>query len=152
LTSEDKIRAAYGSTIELMRTVDAEVRRTVRDQTEALRRPLADLERDRVAAEQKLKELETRRTHLEQTIKGFGNTVKALVYANLRDYVDELSNTWPQYARTDLNLDQLKLWDLIKSFASDEAKKKVSDILKREIEKYLERSFEVWAQRLPVLL
>ena len=115
-------------------------------------KPLAQLERNKIEADKRLKDLEEQKEEIEQTIIRFGELISGKIFANLLTYVSDLPNTWQQDSETLINLDELGIFTILKSTVSQGDKDKIKNTIKREIEKYIREKLKEWAEKVPVVV
>ncbi|MBV9279049.1 MAG: dynamin family protein, partial [Chloroflexi bacterium] len=126
LTTDEKIAAALQSTVQFLQPVVRQACRRIAQEKAALDQPLEELERRRAEAERQLQALGTRKHEIERTILLFGETVKQKVYSDLRAFVDEMHETWPEDARRLIDLDRaLTLKNLMTAYARPEARERL---------------------------
>jgi hypothetical protein len=160
LTGEEKVKATFGSTVEAVRTVGEQVCKHAVSQKVALDQPVEELEKRRSEAEAKLKEVEGEKKDIERTILLAAETVKAKIFANLMDYVQEMHDTWPQDSGLEtssdtsavgmINLDDIGVMDVLKAGLKNEAaKEKINHLVGTQVADYLRNKMEIWTQRVP---
>lgn len=153
LTSEDKVRAVFETNVQQLSRVIAEALRRIAQQKATLDQPLAELEKRRDLAERKLKTLEERKGTIEQTIFRFQDMIKERVYADLRDFVQSMEQTWAKDSSAHINLDEaMSLTDLAQSFFSKGAEAKIAAALAVQVKKYLRAKLNEWSDRIPAVV
>ncbi len=153
LTGGDRLKAAIQSSLSVVSPILDQARTRI-DQTEAtLAEPLQHLEQLRVEAEKRLKTLQQERQASEQTIRQYGDSIKEKVYADLRNYVDEMSNTWDEDSQRLMDLGTIvSLKNVVSAYADEEARQRMASAISEQVQKYIQAKFQIWAERIPKLV
>jgi 23S rRNA pseudoU1915 N3-methylase RlmH len=150
LTGEEKVGAILQSTIQSLRPVLTDAQERIRETETSLDAPLDALEQRRAEAEERLRELDSRKSRTERTIVLFGDTVKEKIFADLRRYVDEMQDTWDEDSRRLMDLDRaVSLRNVIASYAQREARERMVLAIGEEVQRYVQAKFDEWSQRIP---
>jgi hypothetical protein len=150
LTSEEKVSAALQSTIRFVGPVLAEAQARIALQWQALERPLAELEAKRAEAERRLEGLAGRRARLERTVLLFGETVREKVYADLRSFLSEMEDHWPEDAQRLVPLDEIVSFKtLFQTYSQPNARERMAAAIAAEVQRYLQTKFAEWSERIP---
>jgi hypothetical protein len=150
LTGEEKVSAALQSTVQFLGPVVAEARTRIAQERVALERPLAELEEKRVEAERRLAALAGRQAHLEQTVLLFGETVREKVYSDLRAFIAEMEDRWPEEAQRLVPLDDIvTLKTLFQTYSQPDSRERMAAAIAAEVQRYLQTKFEEWSDRIP---
>jgi len=153
LTSEDKVRAVLETSVHSLSGVVDEACKRISQQRSSLDQPLADLEKHRDEAEEKLKTLEIRKEEIQRTILLFGNLVKQRIYSNLRNYLEDMRNNWSRDSQTYINLDEvLSITEVLQTLISKEAEGRIAAALEIEVKKYLRTKLAEWAENMPAII
>jgi hypothetical protein len=150
LTGEEKVSAALQSTVQFLGPVVAEAQNRIAQERLALERPLAELEEKRGEAERRLAALGGRQAHLEQTVLLFGETVREKVYADLRAFIAEMEDRWPEEAQRLVPLDDIvTLKTLFQTYSQPDSRERMAAAISAEVQRYLQTKFEEWSDRIP---
>jgi len=150
LTADEKVTAALQSTVQFLGPVVAQARRRITQEKVALDQPLDELERRRAEAERQFAALEGRKDEIERTILLFAETIKHKVYADLRAYVDEMQESWPEDSHQLIDLDRaISIKNLLASYAQREARERMAAAIGEQVQRYLQIKFGQWADRVP---
>lgn len=152
LTSDEKVAAALSSTVQLLSWIVAESREKINQEKASLEQPLTELENRREETEKILKILESKKYQIKENILSYSGQIKRKVYENLRDYITEMKDTWPQDSKRIINLDEVSIGRVLGSFVSEEAKSKILEAIERESKKYILVKLDEWCQRIPILI
>ena len=153
LTGPEKLGAVLETTVGTLTGVVGEARRRIAQQKSSLDQPVAELERRRNEAQQKLKGLEEKKDDIERTVFLFRDAIKQRIYSNLRDYIGEMHNQWPQEGQAYINFDEvMSLLDVVQSFVSKEAEQRVAAALETQVKKYLRAKLAQWSEAMPAVV
>lgn len=153
LTSDEKIGAVFDTSVQFLAEVVNESRRRVEQQRATLDQPLAELEKRRDEAERKLTNLARKKDDIERAILLFGNVIKQRIYANLRDYLDQMRQNWPSEGAGYIKLDEVSsILDVLQSYVNKEAEKKVAQSLETQVKKYLREKLAEWSEQVPTAI
>jgi GTPase SAR1 family protein len=150
LTSDEKVAAALESTIQVLSYVVPEARRKILKKKITLDEPLTELESRRAESEIQLKNLEGQKEDIQGTILVFGDVIKQKIYANLRDYITEMHETWPQDSKN-LKID-ISVFDIGDAIFRKVAKERIATKIEGEVQKYCEMKFKQWSERIPTVI
>lgn len=150
LTGEEKVAATLHSTVQYLRSVVEQAYRRIDREKVALDQPLADLERRHAEAGQRLDALSAHKAEIERTILLFGDTIRQKVYANLRTFVEEMQATWPEDSRRLIDLDRaVTMKALLQSYTHPEARERMAAAIQEQIQQYLQVKFGEWSDGIP---
>jgi hypothetical protein len=150
LTGEEKVSAALQSTVQFIGPVLAEAAARIAQERQALERPLAELEAKRAEAERRLEGMAGRRAHLERTILLFGETVREKVYADLRSFISEMEDRWPEEGQRLVPLDDIvSLRTLFQTYTEPNSRERMAAAIAAEVQRYLQTKFEEWSEGIP---
>lgn len=163
LTGEEKVSAAFGSSVQAARHVVSQAQDTILQQKAALDQPLTELEERRAVAEKKLRELEKEKRDIERSIQMVAETAKSKVFADLSTYLNEMHETWPQdsglEASSDagtigmINLDEIGAKMVVSAaMGSANAKAQIEAIVSEGVRDYLLTKFNDWSTRVPTVV
>ena len=153
LTTDEKVAAALQSTVQFLIPVIDQARRRVAQVKVALDQPLEELEQRREEAERRLVALEGRKSEIERTILLFAETVKQKTYTDLRAYVDQMRETWPDDSRRLIDLDQaISIKNVLASYAQRQAREDMVKAIGEQVQRYLQIKFGEWSDRIPGLI
>ena len=153
LTGEEKLGAVLETTVQALTGVVSEARRRIVQQKKTLGQPVDELERRRDEAQQKLKSLEEKKNDIERTIFLFRDAIKQRIYSNLRDHLQEMHARWPQDGQNYINFDEvMSLLDVVQSFVSKEAEKRIAAALEVQVKKYLRAKLAEWSEAMPAAI
>lgn len=150
LTGGEKVAAALQSTIALLGPIVAQADRRIAQEEAALDQPLAALEQRRVEAERQLRGLEGRKAEIERDILLFGEAIGQKILADLRTFVRETKETWPEDSQQLIDLDStLSIKRIMTSYIDRQAREEMAAAIAEQVQRYVQRKFEEWAERIP---
>src|SRR5579884_492896 len=150
LTGGDRVWAALESSLGMARSIVARALTHITLQEEALDRPLAELEKQRREAEATLETLREHKRGIERTIALFGEVIGEKVYSDLRGFIREMEERWPEDSRQLIDLDgAVSLRNLVAAYAKPGAKEEMAQSIGEEVQRYLQLKFEEWTDRIP---
>jgi GTPase Era involved in 16S rRNA processing len=152
LTGGGRIAAALESTVQVLDSVVALARRRVFQQKAALDRPLEELRAQQADVERRLRGLERRKSEIERTVLLFGDAISLKVFADLRDALRRMKERWNDEAPSLLELDEVSLGNVLKSFASQQAKQEIAEVMEREVRRYLRVKLGDWSAQIPQVI
>ena len=150
LTGEEKVSAALQSTVQFLGPVLREAEARIAQQQQALVQPLTELEAKRAEVDRRLDALAGRQTRLERTVLLFGETVREKVYADLRSFIGEMEERWPEEAQRLVPLDDIvSLKTLFQTYSQPQTRERMAAAIAGEVQRYLQAKFEEWSERIP---
>jgi len=148
LTSDEKIKATFEPAVRSLANVVEKANNKIAQEKFSITQQLGELEKRREEVERELRDLKGKKSSIERTILLFGEAIKPKIYANLRNYIDEMPETWLQ----DFKLSEVSQSDVLMSLVSGEARERIAAVIAREAQNYFQVKFDEWAQRVPTFI
>lgn len=145
LTSEERVKAGFSTTIETVNSVVTTANKSIQDKFSSLDQPLEKLKKNRKETEKKLIELEEGVQRKKELISLYGGIISSKIISNLDAYIVNLLTNWDTDAPQIMDLSDIGYKTAMLSSFSENSKKQLTMAIERELNKYLKAKFEEWS-------
>jgi ribosome biogenesis GTPase A len=152
LTSSERIQAVLSATFQFLLTVVDQARSKINRDRMALDLPLVELEKRRLEAEKRLQELELKENDIRQTIIDYGDLITERLCSNLEKYLSQMHENWQIEGARFITLAGINPISMAQALIDDKHKQSIANSISKDIQKYLDTNFNNWAKQAPTVV